>query len=213
MRNLMTALLALVAAVGAQNYKCNWSVVGMGGGEMSSGAYTCVATAGQTAAGFMTSPDYWALVGYWLPEGQTGVQEPAQPPSQGPLVTRLYAPKPNPFRGGVAIRYSLAVPGRASVQLCDLAGRVVRTLANGQQKPGSYSVRWDGRDNAGRTLAAGVYFCKFSAGDYRATQKLVVQRWRVESRERGVESSGTERAGGGVSSSAARSVTVSRATG
>jgi len=73
MRWILGVLLILTAASG-QTYRCDWSVVGMGGGEMSSGAYRCVATAGQTAAGFMTSPSYWALVGFWLPEGQTGVQ-------------------------------------------------------------------------------------------------------------------------------------------
>jgi hypothetical protein len=124
----------------------------------------------------MTSPDYWALVGYWLPEGQTGVQEPAEHPGQNPLLTRLYAPKPNPFRSGVAIRYSLAAPGRASVQVCDLAGRIVRTLANGQQQPGSYSVHWDGRDTHGRELANGVHFVRLTAGDYSGTEKLVLQR-------------------------------------
>jgi len=169
-------VLCAIAVLPAQTYRCDWSVVGTGGGEMSSSAYKCLATAGQTAAGFMTSPSYWALVGYWLPEGQTGVQEPAQRPGQGPLVTRLYAPKPNPFRGDVAIRYSLAAPGRASVQVCDLAGRIVRTLANGQQKPGSYSVRWDGRDAHGRELANGVHFVRLTVGDYSGTEKLVLQR-------------------------------------
>ena len=56
------------------------------------------------------------------------------------------------------------------------AGRVVRTLANGQQQPGSYSVAWNGRDQVGRSLANGIYFCKFSAGDCRATEKLVLKR-------------------------------------
>jgi hypothetical protein len=160
----------------AQNYKCDWSVVGIGGGEMSSSAYRCGATAGQTAAGFTTAPSYWALIGFWLPEGQVGIQEATQWPNGQGLVTRLYAPKPNPFRAGVVIRYSLAVPGRATVQVCDLAGRVVGTLANGQQKPGNYSVRWGGRDASGRELANGIYFARFVAGDYSAAEKLVLQR-------------------------------------
>ena len=159
-----------------QNYKCDWSVNGIGGGDMIGTAYKCGSTAGQTAAGQMTGTSYWALIGFWQPEGQVGVREQAYSPNQGPLVTRLYAPKPNPFRGGVVIRYSLAVPGRASVQVCDLAGRVVRTLANGQQKPGSYSMHWDGRDARGRALANGIHFIRLTAGDYRATEKLVLQR-------------------------------------
>jgi flagellar hook assembly protein FlgD len=90
--------------------------------------------------------------------------------------TRLYAPQPNPFRTRLAIRYSLCATGRASVRVCDLAGRVVRTLVNSEQQPGRYSVTWNGHDDRGRELARGVYFCRFTAGDYRATEKLVLQR-------------------------------------
>jgi hypothetical protein len=160
----------------AQNYKCDWSVVGIGGGDMTGTAYKCGATAGQTAAGFITGPNYWALIGFWLPEGQVGVREPAESQSFGPLVTRLYTPQPNPARAHVAIRYSLCAETRVRMTLHDLTGRVVRTLADGVTRPGRYSARWSGADDRGRVLANGVYFCRFTAGDHRATEKLVLQR-------------------------------------
>ena len=159
----------------AQNYRCDWSVTGISGEGMSPSAYKCGATAGRTAAGFITGPNYWALVGYWLPEGREGVQEP-QGPSQSPLVTRLYAPKPNPFRSALAIRYSLATEGRVLLRVHDLTGRVVRTLADGVMRPGRYSLNWNGADDRGRELARGVYFCRLTAGDFRATEKVVLQR-------------------------------------
>jgi len=158
----------------AQNYRCDWSVNGIAGGEMT-GAYKCGATAGQTAAGLITGSNYWALIGFWQTEGQTGVRE-AQWSSGQLLKTRLYQPQPNPFRTHLAVRYSLCATGRASVRVCDLAGRVVRTLVNSEQQPGRYSVTWNGKDDRGRELARGVYFCRFSSGDYRATEKLVLQR-------------------------------------
>jgi hypothetical protein len=160
----------------AQNYKCDWSVNGIGGGEMSSSAYKCGSTAGQTAAGLITGPSYWALIGFWQTEGQVGVREQAYSPNQGPLVTRLYVPQPNPFGAHLAIRYSLAAEGRVVLRVHDLTGRVVRTLANGVMRPGRYSLNWRGTDDRGRELARGVYFCRFSAGGYRATEKLVLQR-------------------------------------
>jgi hypothetical protein len=43
-------------------------------------------------------------------------------------------------------------------------------------RPGRYSLNWSGTDDRGRELARGVYFCRFSAGDYRSTEKLVLQR-------------------------------------
>jgi len=160
----------------AQNYKCDWSVAAQGGGEMSSAAYRCGATAGQTAAGQLTGPSYWALIGFWQADFGVGIREEAHWPNQGPLVTRLYAPAPNPSRAHAAIRYSLAAETRAQVQVHDLTGRLVRTLVNTVQKPGRYASRWDGQDNAGRMLANGIYFCRMHADDYQATEKLVLQR-------------------------------------
>jgi hypothetical protein len=160
----------------AQNYKCDWSVVGIGGGEMSSSAYKCGSTVGQTAAGQLNGSNYWALIGFWQPEGQTGVREQAYSPNQGPLVTRLYVPQPNPFRAHLAIRYSLAAEGLVTLRVHDLTGRVVRTLCASGMKRGAYSITWSGTDDRGREPARGVYFCRFSAGDYRATEKLVLQR-------------------------------------
>jgi flagellar hook assembly protein FlgD len=91
-------------------------------------------------------------------------------------VTHLYSPFPTPFVRGVAIRYSLAAEGRVTLRVHDLTGRVVRTLADGTMRPGRYSLSWNGADDRGREQARGVYFCRFAAGDYRATEKLVLQR-------------------------------------
>ena len=158
----------------AQNYRCDWSVVGIAGGDMS-GAYKCGSTVGQTAAGQITGTSYWALIGFWQPEGQTGVREQAYSPS-GAFVTHLYAPQPNPARTHVAIRYSLSADTRVCLRVHDLTGRVVRTLCASSMKRGTYGITWNGTDDRGRELARGVYFCRLTAGDYRATEKLVLQR-------------------------------------
>jgi len=167
-------VVLLPTQTSSQPYRCDWSVVGIGGGEMASSEYRCVATAGQSVAGFMTSPDFWALIGYWLPERQSGVQEAA--PSRGALKTRLYAPLPNPARSHVAIRYSLAADGPVSLTVHDLTGRAVRTMCAATEKRGIHRVAWNGTDERGRLLADGVYFLKFTAGDFRQTEKLVLQR-------------------------------------
>jgi hypothetical protein len=163
------------AFASAQNYKCDWNVVGIGGGEMT-GNYKCGSTVGQTAAGQITGADYWALVGFWQPEEQVGVREQTYSPTAGPLVTRLYTPQPNPARAHVAIRYSLCAETRVRLTLHDLTGRVVRTLADGVMRPGRYCTRWSGADNLGRVLANGVYFVRMTAGDYWATEKVVLQK-------------------------------------
>jgi len=176
---ILKALCVLCALCGsfsiAQNYRCDWNVVGIGGGDMT-GAYKCGSTVGQTAAGQLTGSSYWALIGFWQTEGQTGVREQAYSPNQGPLVTRLYVPQPNPFRTRLAIRYSLASEGRVELRVHDLTGRVVRTLCASSMKRGAYSITWNGTDDRGRELARGVYFCRLAAGNYRATEKVVLRR-------------------------------------
>jgi hypothetical protein len=170
----VVGLHALGSICFAQNYRCDWSVNGSGGGGMI-GAYACGATVGQTAAGQITGSNYWALIGFWQTEGATGVREEAYSPNQ-PLVTRLYSPQPNPARARVAIRYTLDATRQTLLQVHDLTGRVVRTLCASSMKRGAYSVNWNGTDDRGRSLANGVYFCRLTAGDFRATEKLVLQR-------------------------------------
>jgi len=176
MKQLAAAIAMVAAVASAQNYRCDWSVVGIGGGEMSSSAYNCGATAGQTAAGLITGSNYWALIGFWQTEGQTGVREQAYSPGQGPLVTRLEPIAPNPCPGRAQMRYSLAQAGPVSLTMHDLCGRLVRVLVNSEQKAGRYNVRWDGCDRSGRSLANGVYFCRFAAGETHVTDKLILAR-------------------------------------
>ena len=147
----------------AQTYKCDWAVNGIAGGGMSGAAYRAGATAGQTAAGQLTGAQYHAFIGFWQADMQVGVKEVAQWPGGLVKETRLHAPAPNPFTRSVAIRYSLAAPGSASLRIYDQSGRVVREFAVGV-KHGTHSVRWDGRDAQGRLLANGVYFCRLVVG-------------------------------------------------
>jgi hypothetical protein len=177
-RNLRAAIAALVVlllATGlAQTYRCDWCVNGSGGGEMT-GAYKCGATVGQTATGLVTGSSYWALIGFWQPEGATGVRE-AQWSGGQVLKTRLTRPMPNPARMRVAIRYALGAQCQTLLQVHDLTGRVVRTLCATSMKRGAYNVTWNGTDDHGRSLANGVYFVRLTAGDYRATEKVVLQK-------------------------------------
>ena len=175
MPRILCVLCVLCGAVAvAQNYRCDWSVNGIGGGEMT-GTYKCGSTVGQTAAGRITGANYLALIGFWQTEGQTGVRE-AQWSSGQVVETRLYRPFPNPFSRRVAIRYTLDATRQALLQIHDLTGRVVRTLCASSMKRGAYSTTWNGTDDRGRELARGVYFCRFSAGDFRMTEKVVLQR-------------------------------------
>ncbi|UCG43632.1 MAG: T9SS type A sorting domain-containing protein [candidate division WOR-3 bacterium] len=169
-------LLAIPLLATAQNYRCDWNVVGVGGGQMSSTAYRCGSTAGQTAAGFLTGTEFLAVIGFWQAEYQVGIAEKQGPILPTGLVTQLDAVAPNPFRDRTRVRYSLAAEGPVSIVVHDLAGRAVRTLVNGLQSAGRYAADWRGQDDAGRELANGVYFCRFEAGDRLDVGKVLIAR-------------------------------------
>ncbi len=99
----------------------------------------------------------------------TALSAPVTPPVSGLFLS------PNPFRSESRIRFEArrGVPYRLTVH--DVAGRRVRTLA---REPGSGAAfrTWDGRDDAGRRVAAGVYFVRLEAADEAITRKAVYLR-------------------------------------
>jgi hypothetical protein len=98
------------------------------------------------------------------------------PPVIVPRATRLGLPTPNPFSRSAAIAFDLAQAGRVELEIYSVDGRRVRTLAGGPREPGAYNVVWDGRDEDGRSVPAGLYYVRFAAGSSRFTRQVVVLR-------------------------------------
>ena len=57
----------------------------------------------------------------------------------------------------------------------DLAGKLVKTLAAGNLPAGAARVTWNRTDDAGKTVARGVYFCRLQADGTNLSRKLVVR--------------------------------------
>jgi hypothetical protein len=81
---------------------------------------------------------------------------------------------PNPFNPATTLHYRIPAPGRVTIDVYDVRGRVVATLRDGDEAAGSHSVRWDGRDREGHAAASGVYFARIAHGGAARTQKLVL---------------------------------------
>jgi len=81
---------------------------------------------------------------------------------------------PNPIVGAGSIRFGLAAEGRARVALYDAGGRHVRQLADGRFAAGPHALPWDGRNDRGSPLAAGVYFVRLETPDAIVTSKVVL---------------------------------------
>ncbi len=88
---------------------------------------------------------------------------------------------PNPFNPATTIGYQVRQNSRVSIRIDDILGRPVKVLLDGQVPPGVGSLLWDGRDERGVVVGAGVYFChmivKISEIKERtATWKIVLVR-------------------------------------
>jgi hypothetical protein len=88
----------------------------------------------------------------------------------------LGAPVPNPVRGESAIAFALPRDGHVRLRVFDVRGRLVRTLLDDTAGRGDGMVVWRGRDDRGRDLADGVYFCRLEHGGRTLTQKLLLVR-------------------------------------
>jgi flagellar hook assembly protein FlgD len=74
------------------------------------------------------------------------------------------------------VKYQLAQATGVQLVVYDAAGRRVRSLIDARQEPGYYTVRWDACDDAGRRVAAGVYFVRFETTTYEKVEKAVLLR-------------------------------------
>ncbi len=75
----------------------------------------------------------------------------------------LYANRPNPFHPETMIRFAMPRAGEASLRIYDAAGRMVRTLLDGRLAAGSHQSLWDGKDDDGQAVSAGIYLYKLNA--------------------------------------------------
>jgi len=71
------------------------------------------------------------------------------------------------------LTYSIPKQANVSIVVRDVAGRAVRTLVDAAQSTGQHRLTWDGKDDGGRTLPSGSYFCTMNSGDFTATRKMV----------------------------------------
>jgi len=82
----------------------------------------------------------------------------------------------NPFRPETAIRYTLRDSGPVQIRIFSVNGALVRTLREEAASAGSYEVRWNGKDNAGRTASSGIYFVSIRQGTEVSQSRIVMAR-------------------------------------
>lgn len=82
---------------------------------------------------------------------------------------------PNPFRNSTTIKFEVNSPASTSITVYNIKGQVVRHLVQSQKfNPGEQTIIWDGQDDRGRTVPAGIYFYKINSGRYSSTKKMIL---------------------------------------
>ena len=91
-----------------------------------------------------------------------------------PVAFKVEQNFPNPFNPSTTIRFALPGAAHTQVMIFDLAGRKVKTLVDDLLPAQSHEAVWMGKDDAGRTVSAGVYFYRVTSGDHRSVGRMAL---------------------------------------
>ncbi|MDQ7798494.1 MAG: Ig-like domain-containing protein [Candidatus Edwardsbacteria bacterium] len=159
-------------------------------GDVSGGPYASIGLAGITPAytdnSVINDNTYYYVVrseystpdtfSAWSNEASatpTGVEGR---PEVRAYVLQLRAAAPNPMTTGTAIRFSLPASAQASLEVFNVLGQKVTTLANGKLDAGYHTVNWDGTDRHGAKLASGVYLYQLRTMNKTLTKRITILR-------------------------------------
>ncbi len=126
---------------------------------------------------FVLTSDGWVQRdGWYVDDVHVFADQPGTGVTEGelPLAPAVFN-HPNPFNPRTTLSYDVPREGRVDLSVYDAAGRRVRTLvAEGSHARGRFTVEWDGRDETGSQVAAGVYFARLSTAERAVSSKMVL---------------------------------------
>ncbi|MCF7826162.1 MAG: T9SS type A sorting domain-containing protein [Candidatus Marinimicrobia bacterium] len=126
--------------------------------------------AGETVTNLVIDPDHWILR---TTEYVVGLADNLL---ALPLDFELGQNFPNPFNPSTTIPYSLNEQSSIRMSIYDLQGREVIQLLNTLQARGRYQINWNGQDQEGEPVEAGVYLCRLETDTRTAITKLLLVR-------------------------------------
>jgi glucose/arabinose dehydrogenase len=132
------------------------------------------------ATHYLQAPDgsLWYLKYDFGPSGQVrrivhdGVTSVGTP-TRGALGLAVH---PAPSRGAVRVSFRLANEALVRLEVVDVGGRHVADLGRGWRAAGTHHAPWDGRDDDGRLVPAGLYLVRLAAGAHRESVRLPIVR-------------------------------------
>ncbi|MFT5232231.1 MAG: hypothetical protein ACI9UK_000788 [Candidatus Krumholzibacteriia bacterium] len=113
----------------------------------------------------------------WLEAGSPLL--PGSAPTSVPNVTPSLVMKPlypNPFNPATTITFEVEKAGQATVTVHNVAGHLVRRLFESEAHAGLNTMKWDGRDDAGKSVTSGTYLFRVEHGGVYQQQKAALVR-------------------------------------
>lgn len=91
-------------------------------------------------------------------------------------INGIYAVYPSPAMSSATIPFTLASAGTARIDVYDITGRIVTTLAAEEMAAGQHSLVWDLQSANGAMIPSGVYHVRISTSGWAGITDLVVIR-------------------------------------
>lgn len=88
----------------------------------------------------------------------------------------LHQNDPNPFSGKTSIIYEIPEKSFVSLKIYNIAGQVIKTIADGEKEAGRYMSVWDGCNEYGAKAPAGIYFYNLESSRNKITKKMILIR-------------------------------------
>ena len=152
---------------GSRNWSC---VVSAGPFDLAVGGRAFVAFAFVGGNSQQEMLDHADSAQSWF-DRSVAVHEPV---NAGDIMHVTLQAAPSPIRDRAQLLFVLPQAGQALVEVLDVEGRVVRVLARGEFARGAHTLGWDGRDQAGRKVASGIYVYRLVTAGGAVNRKAVV---------------------------------------
>lgn len=150
----------------SQNVSVRWSSFSQGLMPTSSATTSVLSTVGVSTIGTSSDASIVASSGFLAGVSLFSLVTDAAQETSLPQSFELYQNYPNPFNPTTTISYDLPAFSRVTIQVFNLIGQQIATLADQEQPPGRYKLVWNGGTDSGMPAASGVYFYRIVAKEH-----------------------------------------------
>ena len=81
---------------------------------------------------------------------------------------------PNPFNPATTLEIALPAAERVDIEIYNVLGQQVKTLASRMYSEGTHEVTWNGTNNRGEEVTTGLYFACMTASDRVSTHSMLL---------------------------------------